>query len=139
MIRDVRDSFAHFLYDNLTDIPVHFLRKDSSDSAAVNLKKNAVNVEYDYISLDTVAKLTAYIDILQEDDNTAVDWLEAVWNLLSSAFMIPIYDYTNTSSPVLVGANVMWDHNSVKFRKVNLQGYTQYSCSLPLRFTAINN
>lgn len=136
-LRDCRDTFLHFLSDNLSGITVHPLRCDPNDPGADVLMMNAVNVQYLNVDLETVATQQVVIDIVNDDENTAIDWMTNIWQLLRSAFYTTLYSYTDPSLPVYQESNVFWDRNAVKFRRIVNENYTHYSCVLPLKFTAV--
>jgi len=135
-VRDVRDTFLKFLDDNLA-MPVKAIRNDPSDPGASVLQTNAINVHFLKLNLDSVATQQVVIDVLNDDENLAVDWMESIWTLLRSAFYTPLYNYSTPSVPVAQNTNVMWDRTSVKFHPVVSDNYTHYSCVLPLKFYAI--
>lgn len=136
-LRDVRDTFLHFLNDNLGSIPVHAVRSDPHNPQAEALKLNTVNIQFLNISLDSIARQQVVIDVLNDNENTAVDWVTSIWQLLRSAFYTPLYNYSTPSSPVAQRSNIMWGQKSVVFRRVASTNYTHYTCILPLDFTAI--
>lgn len=138
MIRDIRDSFLHFLADNLTGITVHPLRFDKNDPGADGFQTNALNVQFLSTSLRHVATQQVVLDVIQDDENTAVDWLDSMWTLLSSAFYTELYSYS-TGSPVDQHRHIMWDAESVRFTRISNDNYVHYSCILPLEFSAINS
>lgn len=135
--RDCRDTFLHFLYDNLAGIAVVAIREDPNDPSASVLKPNAINVQFLKLSADTVATQQVSIDIIHDTENTAVDWMESVWTLLRSAFYTPLYNYSTPSAPVAKHTNIMWDRDSVKFIPVMSENFVRYKCVLPLKFYAI--
>lgn len=141
--RQVTDTFLRYLADNLTfnsvSVPIHAIRCDSSDPSADSLKDKAINVQFLDIQFDTLGYNQAVLDVIHSDENTARDWLTALWALLSATFMTPVMDYTNPTSPVVAGGNIFWDHNAVRFRRVANDNYCHYSCILPVRFSAIKH
>lgn len=134
----VKDTFLHFFSDNLgTSIPLHPIRRDPNDPSADLLQSNAVNVQF----LDTspqvsVSTQRVVVSVLNDDENTCSDWVDAVWTFLSAAFFTPMYDYTVPTAPVATGSNVMWDSSKTKFKRVISDTYAQYSCVLDLKYHA---
>jgi hypothetical protein len=136
-MRPMRDSFLHFLADNLSGVPVHNRRKDPNDPSAYDLREGAVNVEFMSFEGDPhVSVRRVVIDVIHADELTAESWVSSVWNLLKAAFYTTIKDYTNPAAPVTVPGHMMWDRNSVRFRRVFSEHYTHYSCVLPVKFHA---
>ena len=137
MIR-VRDSFLHFLNDNLPPgMTLHPLRRDPNNRAADALAMNAVNVSFLNLSAGNDTALAAQqvvLDVISDDENTAVDWVGAMFDLLRSAFYAPLYDYSNPDSPVATGTNMMWDRRRVTFKQVTSEAYSHYSCLLSVKF-----
>lgn len=140
--RDVRDTFIRFLADNLVDgssiaIPINVIRNDPNDAGAANIKTNAVNIKFLNLAADSVASQQVVIDVINDSENTAVDWMEAIWSLLRSAFYTTLFTYANPLVPVAQKSNIMWDQKAVKFHPVVSANYSHYSCVLPLKFLAI--
>jgi len=139
MIR-VRDSFLHFLNDNLPDgLTLHPLRRDPSNRAADALAMNAINISFLNLTAgnDTaLASQQVVIDVIADDENTVVDWVGEVFDLLRTTFYVPLYDYSNPSTPVATGTNLMWDRRRVTFKKITSEAYSHYSCQLSLKFTS---
>ena len=137
-MRPCRDTFLHFIADNLGGgISVHAKRCDPNDPAADQLQVNAVNIYFLDIELDQIAVETAVIDVINNDENTAVDWVTALWTILHAAYFTPLLDYTVPASPVPAGGNVIWDRKKIRFKRISKDdNYCHLSCVLPLRFTA---
>jgi len=115
---EVRDTFLHFLADNLVDIAFHYVRRDSNDPSGELLLRNAVNVEFLGAELNNdLSKWQVAVDIVADDEETAVTMLDEVWKLLKSAFYTPILNGTG---------NIMWDRR-IPFRKVDGAYYYQFS------------
>lgn len=138
MAGSARDTFLHFLADNLPiTIPVHPVRRDASNPSGDLLQTNAVNVTY--VSVDPSVQISiqrVVVDVLNDDENTCSDWLDTVFALLSSAYYTPLLDYTNPTSPVPTGQNVYWDSGTGKiaFKRIPSEEYVHYSCTLALKF-----
>lgn len=115
-MRATRDTFLHFLSDNLPSLTVHPIRKDSNRPDGAKLADNAVNVQFLTIRPRVhIAEQLVSIDVIHEEELTAVDMAESVYELLSSAYYTPKYDYTNPSAPLLTGQNIMWSKDEVNF------------------------
>jgi hypothetical protein len=135
----VKDTFLHFIADNLTAITVHPIRRDPNDPGADLLQSNAINIQF----LDTSPQVSVsvqrvVVDVLNDDENTCSDWVDAIWTILSSAFYTPLYDYTVPSAPVAVGSNVFWNSTTTKFTRIVSTVYSHYSCVLDLQFHSIS-
>lgn len=134
-MRNARDTFTHFLADNLVGPTVRQVRRDPNDPSADLLKVNAVNLSFlDVRYRPFVSLQQCVIDVIADDENTAVDWVNLVIELLNEAYYTPLLDYSNPSSPVSAGSNLMWDWGAVNFIRVQNPNYTHYSCTLPLKF-----
>jgi hypothetical protein len=135
-LNSVRHTFLHFLADNLVGISVHPVRRDASDPSTEILKINAVNVQFLGLDLDiAVSGQQAVIDVVNEDESTAVDWVSSVFALLSAAYYTPLLSYDDIQSPAPLGSNIMWDRHRVRFKKIALSdNYSHFSCVLDLKF-----
>jgi hypothetical protein len=136
-VQSARDTFLHFLADNLTSVTIHPRRRDANDPSADELAENAVNVEFTGVSFGPdISEQQAAIDVIYTDERTAVDTVAQLWNLFQSAYYTPLLNYT-TLTPVATGTNLMWDKTAVRFRRVYSGDYTHYTCLLPLKFRAV--
>lgn len=134
-MKKVRDTFLHFLADNMGTTPVHPIRRDPNDPGGEVLQLNAVNVEFFGVDLDTgVSTFQVAVDCIAEDETSVLNMVNSVWSLLKSAFYTPMLDYTNPASPTSTGRNIMWDRYKVRFKKVANPNYCHYTCLLTLRF-----
>ena len=134
-MRATRDTFLHFLADNLSGITVHPIRKDTNRPDASKLAENAVNVQFlTQRHRVHIAELWVSIDVIHSEELTAVDWTQRVFDLLSSAFYTPKYDYTNPSSPQATGDNLYWQPEAVNFVPIdNDPHYMRFNCTMSLR------
>lgn len=134
-MRNVRDSFLHFLADNLTGVPIHPVRRDMNDPKSDKLQGNALNVQFSNTSFG-VAQSTQVVnlDILNDNELVVVQWTEQLWRLLSSSFYTPLLDYTDPLNPVSTGTNIMWDRNGVRFSPIWDDYYYRYLCPLSLHY-----
>ena len=134
-MKKAHDTFLHFLSDNLSGIAVHPIRDDPDRVEAASFKQNALNVEFLDAKYDPhVCVLTVSLDLIHTSQITALDWLTTIGAQLSSAFYTPLLDYAAPATPVSAGSNLMWDRDSINFRKVASDHYAHYSCRLRLRF-----
>lgn len=131
-MRALRDTFLHFLADNLSGTKIHPLRRDKNDASLSAPQVNAVNVQFIKDSLGvSVAQTTVSIDILNDDENNCLDTVQAVWNILATVGSIPKLDYSG-QSPVATGTSISWNTGNVQFRYVYSDFYYRYSCLLSL-------
>lgn len=132
----VRNTFLHFLNDNLSSsYPLHVVRVDPSDPSAAVLKMDAVNVEF--LDLGYEANMfhqPVAIDVVFDDESTAMAAMTDLWRLFRAAFYTTLYDYSTPSTPVSLGRSVVWD-KKVKFVKVSETSYCHYSAMLTLTCT----
>src|SRR5579859_3463203 len=129
-MREVLDSFIHLLADNLpAGITVHVLRDDPNDANASRLQENSVNISFLNFTLGAgqyLSSVQAVIDVVNVDGNIAVDWVDAVWQIMKAAFFSPIYDYSTPSAPEAGTRNMLWDPKRIAFKKVSSSSYAHY-------------
>jgi hypothetical protein len=132
-MRAARDTFLIFLNDNITGgIPIHAVRRSSTDPNADQLQIGAVNVKFlDPEFNNKVAVQPVAIDIVHDDELTALDWANAVWNLLSIRMYTELKDYTNPASPVNTGYTIYWP-DTLRFRQVESPFYAHFHLRIPL-------
>jgi len=132
--RSIRDTFLHFLADNLT-MPVHNIRRDPTDPSADEIRANAVNVTFlVYNPTNAIGTQTVIVDVINDDELVATEWLQNVYDILSAAFMTPRLDYTDPTNPVSTSTNLYWSRDSVRFTPVSSDFYTRYSLMMPIHF-----
>jgi hypothetical protein len=130
----VRDTFLHFLADNLNGVEVHHVVKDPNDPSSDMLKMNCVNVTFLGVGLtNTINVQDVSVDVVADSAEDAVSWMLAVWGLLKAAFYTPLRDYTDYQNPVSCGSNLMWERQ-VNFRPVSVDNYSHYSAIIGLKF-----
>jgi hypothetical protein len=132
-MRSVRDTFLHFLADNLPGVTVRYVRKDPNDPSADNLAVNALNVQFLNVELGHIDTHQTVLDLIYDTDEAALEAMQSAWEILKAGAYTPLLDYTVPSSPVAVGKLVFWDRNKVQFRKLYDDNHCRYSCTLPLR------
>jgi hypothetical protein len=134
-MRAARDSFLHFLSDNLAGLEVRNLRRDPDMPELEFIKPNAVNVKFLDVGLSVhVAPLTASIDIAHDSELSAIDLMKQVWSLLSATGYCAQKDYTDPQNPVALNSNLFWDTNSVSFRPISGDLFSRYNCTLTLSY-----
>ncbi len=133
-MRAVRDSFLHFLADNLTPLSVHPIRRDPDNPKAGNVQVNAINVGFGSVSLRVcLSKIIVKIDVIADAELDAIDMTQKTWLLLSSQFYTTLLDYTVPTSPVDMKSKIMWKEG-FNFIPVDNDAYYQYSCTLSVQF-----
>jgi hypothetical protein len=134
-MRALRDTWLHYLADNLPGVKVNPLRRSSTNEGLDTPQANAVNVQFlkDDLAI-TGTKTSVLIDILNDDENACLDMVQQVWHLLNVTGSIPKLDYTS-GSPTPLGNNISWDSTKIQFRYVYSAFYFRYSCLLALTHT----
>jgi hypothetical protein len=132
-----RDTFLQFLSDNLSPgIAVHNLRRDVNFPDTAQLQMNALNVQFlsDTPSV-CISSVSATVDVVYDNELTAIDAATTVYKLLSLSGLIPLLDYTNQAAPpVSLGSNLFWNVDSIKFRSVFGDTYFRYSALMTLSY-----
>jgi hypothetical protein len=135
-MRNVKDSFLHHLADNLS-IEVNSIRTDQSDPSHNTLKLNALNVEIlDVTPSFGRATMRVALDVVFDDENTALDAITSIWNLFKLSFFTPVLDYSQ-NTPTDTGVRVFWEPESSRFTRVSANRYCHYTCTLTLRFSQV--
>lgn len=131
-MRNSRDSFLVFLNTNLPSLPIHPVRRDSNNPDADIYQVNAINVKFLSPIFDNqVSKQPVSIDIIHDDELTALDWSQQFWTLISTRFYTNILDYTIPASPVATGYMLNWDR-VLKFTDVMSPYYSHLHCTMNL-------
>lgn len=138
-MRNTRDTFLHFLSDNLpAGTVVHAVRRDTNNPAADQLQSNAVNVQFLTTNPGTPTGTTIVdISVVYLNELDALATVFAVWQLLSSAFYTPKLNYSSGTPVPDDGSNVMWHRSKINFKPVTKGGefYFHFSCLLTLEHT----
>lgn len=134
-MRNVIDSFTMFLVNELNGITIHHLVNSPDYPDAGLLKQNALNVSFLTTLMDPhINQTLVSLDVLHEDEFTAISWMEQIYDLLSKRYFTEQKDWTNPSSPVNVDGNLYWDSDAVIFRRIPVSQYSQYNASFFLKF-----
>lgn len=132
-MRSARDTFLHYLADNLPGLSVNYVRKDVSNPNSAKQRVNAVNVWFVNDLLSThVSRVQASIDVLYYDENQAVDAVQQVVALLQASAFTPNIDYSVPTAPAPTGTNIYWNPFSITFKCVASDLYFHYSCTLSI-------
>jgi hypothetical protein len=129
-MRIPRDTFLHYLADNLPALTVKNLRRDVNNPDAIRVTTEALNVQFIEDAPNVhIGSITVLMDVISADELTAVDMMNSVWQLLSLAGYTPQLDYS-TTPPTQLASNLFWNPNTIKFRPVWDDLYTRYSALL---------
>ena len=132
-MRNARDSFLHYLADNLS-FDVHALMADANSPASSRLQLNTLNVDFLDISPSFGnATIRVVLDVLHDDENAALDMIQGIWDLFKQAFYTPILDYSDPAHPA-TAAWLYWDQGQTRFTRVATDRYCHYTCTLTLRY-----
>lgn len=135
-MREARDTFLHFLQDNLPGVIVRNLRRDSDDPSLAELAVNALNVQFIGDDLQIhISKLMVTMDIIFDEELSAIDCMNKIWGILSPGAYSPLLDYTDPTTPVATGSNLYWNQDSIRFRPIVSELTFRYNCTLQLSYT----
>jgi len=140
-VRQASDTFIRLLADNLdASTPVHVLRTDAADRSADSLAMNSVNLMFldaSFSNGSAPAGFQISIDVINDDSNLALDWVQAVVDILQAAFFTRVFDYTNPAAPVASNSNIYWD-SRIRFKRVTADiNYAHFTCTLQVNFRSI--
>lgn len=136
-IVNCRATFLHYLADNLSDLTVWNIRFDKNNTAQNEPQVNAVNVTFHNIDLTGPSETNealVTVDVIYDDELTAVAAAEEVANLLFTAAYAPLKDYS-LSIPVQISNKLIFWKLSIKFRPVHADNYFRLSALLHLCYT----
>lgn len=133
-MRATHDTFLHLLSDNLDpSIPVHAVRVDPNNPGAGEMETNAVNVQFLTMDYDIhIGVIQVSIDVLHEDQLTAMSFTKSVWDILSAAFYTQKYDYSSGSAVAVSPKTNLYWKTAIKFRPIKNDFYFHYNCTLAL-------
>jgi hypothetical protein len=139
-MRQCLETFLMLLSDNLA-IPVHHVREDKNLPGSNLLQMNCINVQIVAPSFGNAANISTLVvslDVVNDDELTALDWLQQTTKMLQKGGYTPKMNYTfdaegNISLAVPVGTNIWWHPNVIKFRPVKAEAnYSRFTCLFPL-------
>lgn len=130
MIRNLHDTYLHFLNDNLTGIPVREVRFDKNDPTAESLEIGALNVEFQNRDYNIIGVTTVILNVVSDDQFTAMDWEEQISKLHQATAFWGIQDYS-AGTPAPVGKNFTWA-SKLSFRPVVNGNYYHSMTALSL-------
>jgi hypothetical protein len=130
-----RDTFYHYLADNLPSLTFHYVRFDKNNIERNELQNNSVNITYhnaDPLGAGAISEQLVTIDVLNDDELGAIAQVEQVATLLQKVAFAQLLDYTNATSPVPIGSSkVFWDLK-LKFKPVKSDNYFHMSALIHL-------
>jgi hypothetical protein len=133
-LRNVRDTFLHFLADNLPVETVHPIRFDKTrpHQNIPQLKKlNVAFHDADYSSRSPASQFVT-LDILHDDELYALDLEESVVGLLTLGGQASLLDYSTQPAVQVANRLVFWNTDSIQFRTVASTDYFHRSAFLEL-------
>lgn len=138
--RNVRDTWLHFLSDNLPGVVIWNVRRDTNvvmgtvSASQAQLKINAVNVCFVGDNLRThISSVVASIDIAYDDELKAVEVVSKLYTILQAAAYTPLLDYSS-DTPVSTGGMLIWNPNAVNFKPVADELAYRRTCNLTLQY-----
>ncbi len=136
-LRAVRDTFLHYLSDNLA-YPVRYLRFSKINPSSEIAQEEAVNIAFHLSSTNPSepSYVQVSVHVISQEENTAEDMRDTVVHLLQAACQTAIFDYSGVSgggSPVPLHKQLSWDRR-ILFRPVVDNNYYQYTTLIHLNF-----
>jgi hypothetical protein len=132
-MRNIRDTFIHFLGDNLAGLTVHNIRNVKDDPSKSLNQIGAVNVHFLNSNYDIIeSEQHVTIAILHENELTAQDMEEQVVRLLQQGAYTPLLDYSTNPNGSPVGNFTLRWSTRVNFRPISAEHYYHTECTLLL-------
>lgn len=134
-MRALRDTFLHYLSDNLSSLTVHNIRVDKDDPKLNEIMLNAINVTFhnmDFSGPGALSQCIATIDVVNDTELSATDQAEQVSQLLFTAAYAPLMDYTTPASPVQISNERLFWRLSLSFKPVHSENFFHLSALLHL-------
>ena len=120
-MRHARDTFLHYLADNLTGLTVNNVRFDSTRPSHNQLMQNSINIEFinDRLNVSSQNALQLSLDAIYDDELKALDAVRQLWALLAKTEITPLLSYDSSlTSPTKLGPMLRWSSKAVKFNKL---------------------
>ena len=134
-MRAARDTFLHYLKDNLPSLTFNNLRVDKQNPKLNEIMVNAVNVAFhnsDFSGPSELSSLLATVDVINDNELTALDQAEQIANLLFKAAYAPLLDYIVPSSPVQISNERLFWNLTLRFKPVHSENFFHMSALLHL-------
>lgn len=135
-VRACRDTFLHYLADNLPTLKIHNLRVDKSDPKLNEIMLNAVNVSFhnsDFSGPSQLSETILTIDVINDNELIALDQAEQISQLLFKAAYAPLMDYTVPASPVQISNERLFWNLALRFKPVHAENFFHLSALLHLQ------
>jgi hypothetical protein len=132
-IRATRDTFLHYLNDNLPALTVHNLRVDKNDPKLNEIMLNAINITFhnnDFSGPSNLSQTLVTIDVVNDLELNALDQAEQITQLLFKAAYAPLMDYTNPLAPVQIANERLFWNLSLGFKVVHAENFFHMSALL---------
>jgi len=134
-MRAARDTFLHYLADNLPDLSIHNIRVDKTDPKLNEIKINAVNVTLhnaDFSGPSSLSQLLVTVDTIYESELDTMSAAEEISTLLFKAAYAPLMDYSNPSAPVQIANERAFWNVALGFKVVHAENFFHMSALLHL-------
>lgn len=134
-MRNARDTFLHYLNDNLPTLTVHNIRVDKNNPKLNEIRLNAVNVAFhnnDFVGPSDLSQTLVTVDVIFDQEMEAIEAAGDVSRLLFAAAYTPLLDYTTPSAPVQEGNKRLFWSLSMKFKPVHSENFYHMSALLHL-------
>lgn len=119
--------------DNLVGVPVHNVRRSTSNPAAAFYQVNALNIKFlDTMPGANICNTTVELAVINEAELTALSWVKKVYDILNAGYILKKMDYTIPTAPVPVGQSQVWWGYDLVFKSVYSESYFDYRCNLVL-------
>jgi len=134
-MRASRDTFLHYLSDNLPSLTFNNLRVDKQNPKLNEIMVNAVNVTFhnnDFRGPSDLSQILATVDVVYDRELDAVTAAESISQLLFKAAYAPLMDYTNPSAPVQIANERVFWNVALGFKVVHAENFFHMSALLHL-------
>jgi hypothetical protein len=134
-IRATRDTFLHYLADNLTSLTFNNMRVDKQNPKLNSMMLNAINIAFhnvDFSGPSDLSQTLVTVDVANDTELVAIDQAEQVSQLLFKAAFAPLMDYTVPSAPVQISNERVFWNLAMRFKPVHSENFFQMSALLHL-------
>jgi len=139
-VRNLRDSFLHFVADNLPAASVHPLRFDSARPQYNSLQIGRINIAFHDATYSTMYPTCQFatLDILHTAELDALDLEESLVALLQLGGSTELTDYSGSTPVQVSNSLIYWNPLQIKFRTVASVDYFHRSAVIELWTRYIN-
>jgi hypothetical protein len=133
--RAARDTFLHYLSDNLPSLVFHNMRVDKKNPKLNEIMVNAVNVTFhntDFSGPSDLSQVLVTVDVIYDSELDAVAAAESITRLLFTAAFAPLMDYTIPSAPVQISNERLFWNLALNFKPVHADNFFHMSALLHL-------